>query len=141
MSDLRNVYSRPSGAYTQCMSDAAARSIERLKNLPPNTEIDIFHEMMRLTLEIEIETLYSVSLSDLFSDYPELDLDNVCRDFMAADRVYGFDPVYTGLGEYLPPFTPLPGSAYAKSNLLSFVANVLKTFKKHPKENINGLSC
>ena len=120
--------------YTQCMSDAAARSVERLKNLPPETEIDIFHEMMRLTLEIEIETLYSVSLSDLFSDYPELDLDNVCRDFMAADRVYGFDPVYTGLGEYLPPFIPLPGSESAKSNLLIFVANVLNTFKKHPKE-------
>ena len=42
--------------------------------------------MMRLTLEIEIETLYSVSLSDLFL-LPELDLDNVCRDFMAAESM------------------------------------------------------
>jgi len=121
-------------SYTQCMSDAATRSIERIKSLPPNTDIDIFHEMMRLTLEIEIETLYSVSLSDLTSDYPELDLDDVCRDLMLADRVYGFDPVYTGLNECLPPFTPQSGSEAAKSKLLSFVTKVLTTFKKNPKD-------
>ncbi|MDB4653314.1 cytochrome P450 [Synechococcus sp. AH-551-E02] len=121
-------------SYTQCMSDAATRSIERIKSLPPNTDIDIFHEMMRLTLEIEIETLYSVSLSDLTSDYPELDLDDVCRDLMLADRVYGFDPVYTGLNECLPPFTPQTGSEAAKSKLLSFVTKVLTTFKKNPKD-------
>ena len=120
--------------YTECMSAAATRSIERIKNLPSNTDIDIFHEMMRLTLEIEIETLYSVSLSDLFSDYPELDLYDVCSDFMLADRVYGFDPVYTGLNECLPPFSPRSGSEAAKSKLLSFVAKVLTTFKKNPKE-------
>ncbi|MDC0310370.1 cytochrome P450 [bacterium] len=121
-------------SYTQCMSDAATRSIERIKSLPPNTDIDIFHEMMRLTLEIEIETLYSVSLSDLTSDYPELDLDDVCRDLMLADRVYGFDPVYTGLNECLPPFTPQTGSEAAKSKLLSFVTKVLAAFKKNPKD-------
>lgn len=121
-------------SYTRCMSEAAKRSIDRIKSLEQGKAFDIFHEMMLLTLEIEIETLYSVDLDHLMGDHPDLDLSEVCRYLMQADRVYGFDPVYTGLSDHLPEFTINPESHEARDYLINFLKKVVNTFKKYPKE-------
>jgi cytochrome P450 len=121
-------------SYTSCMSAAAERSVDRIKSLEEGKDLDIFHEMMLLTLEIEIETLYSVNLEHLIGDHPDLDLSEVCRNLMLADRVYGFDPVYTGLSDHLPEFTRNAQSQEARNYLVNFLKKVIETFKKYPKE-------
>jgi len=121
-------------SYTRCMSKAAERSIDRIKSLDDGKDFDIFHEMMLLTLEIEIETLYSVDLDHLIGEHPDLDLSEVCRNLMQADRVYGFDPVYTGLSDHLPEFTRNARSHEARKYLVNFLNKVINTFKKYPKE-------
>ena len=121
-------------SYTRCMTKAAERSIDRIKSLDDCKDFDIFHEMMLLTLEIEIETLYSVDLDHLIGEHPDLDLSEVCRNLMEADRVYGFDPVYTGLSDHLPEFTRNARSHEARKYLVNFLNKVINTFKKYPKE-------
>lgn len=121
-------------SYTRCMTKAAERSIDRIKSLDDCKDFDIFHEMMLLTLEIEIETLYSVDLDHLIGEHPDLDLSEVCRNLMQADRVYGFDPVYTGLSDHLPEFTRNARSHEARKYLVNFLNKVINTFKKYPKE-------
>lgn len=121
-------------SYTRCMSKAAERSIDRIKSMEEGKVIDIFHEMMLLTLEIEIETLYSVDLDLLIGEHPDVDLSEVCKNLMQADRVYGFDPVYTGLSDHLPEFTRNARSIEARDYLINFLNKVIETFKKYPKE-------
>ena len=123
-------------AYTNSMSIASERALLRLQELADSgSPVDVFHEMMRLTLEIQIESLFSLDLKLFLADHHTLDLGQVCRDLMAADRVYGFDPVYAGLSDYLPPFTIAAGSDKAKVSLLDFAGNVIESFNKNPKEN------
>lgn len=123
-------------AYTNSMSNASERALRRLQDFADSgSRVDVFHEMMRLTLEIQIESLFSLDLELFLTDHPSMDLDQICHDLMAADRVYGFDPVYAGLSDYLPPFTTTSRSEQAKVSLLVFADKVIESFSKNPKEN------
>jgi len=123
-------------AYSNSMSHASERALQRLQAFADTgSNIDVFHEMMRLILEIQIESLFSLDLKLFLSDHPAMDLSQVCHDLMAADRVYGFDPVYTGLSDYLPTFSTSTRSDEAKASLLDFAGKVVESFSKNPKEN------
>jgi len=123
-------------AYTNSMSNASERALRRLQVFAnSDSRVDVFHEMMRLTLEIQIESLFSLDLEPFLADHPDLDLDLVCSNLMAADRVYGFDPVYAGLSDYLPPFSTTSRSDEAKLSLLDFADKVIESFSKNPKDN------
>jgi cytochrome P450 len=51
-------------AFGQKMVQAAERMLARWETLPDNTELDVDHEMMKLTLEVVGHTLFSVDLSN-----------------------------------------------------------------------------
>ncbi len=58
------------------------------------TDVDIYREMMRLTLEIVVETLFQMDLQDQSADMVDA--------ILQLDTGYGFDPLTANLGHMLP---------------------------------------
>jgi cytochrome P450 len=83
--------------YAPTVMAASERANLRWQNLlaaEDATDVDIYREMMRLTLEIVVETLFQMDLQEQSADMVDA--------ILKLDTGYGFDPLTANLGHMLP---------------------------------------
>ena len=83
--------------YSTAMIEASERANTRWQNaLAANgsLNVDIYREMMRVTLEIVVQTLFQMDVQDQSADLVEA--------ILQLDTGYGFDPLTANLGHLLP---------------------------------------
>lgn len=87
--------------YARLMIDASERAGDRWRDALPadgTLDIDIYREMMRISLEIVGQTLFQADLQDQAAELVDAILN--------LDSGYGFDPLTANLGHLLPPGRP-----------------------------------
>ena len=83
--------------YAPAMAAAAERTNVRWQTLlaaDDAPDVDIYVEMMRLTLEIVVQTLFQMDVQDQSAEMVEA--------ILKLDTGYGFDPLTANLGHLLP---------------------------------------
>ena len=91
---------------------------------PP--EVDIYREMMRLTLEIVVETLFQMDLQDQSAEMVEA--------ILKLETGYGFDPLTANLGHLLPagPERRRPGNDAARAKVQEMMQRLFDVALKRP---------
>jgi cytochrome P450 len=113
--------------YAPMMTEAADRAHQRWQQLAPGP-VDIYREMMRITLDVETRTIFQVDVESLDEDVPAL-LDALVK----MEHSYGFNPIEALLGEFMPPLTPSAEELAAKATMLAFIERVIAAFKANPQ--------
>jgi cytochrome P450 len=83
--------------YSKSMIEASERTNARWQNAfaaNGSLNVDIYREMMRVTLEIVVQTLFQMDVRDQSADLVEA--------ILQLDTGYGFDPLTANLGHLLP---------------------------------------
>ena len=115
--------------YAPAMTEAAQRAHQRWQQLAPGSTVDIYREMMAVTLDVETYTIFQVDVESLDEDVPAL-----LAALVQMEHSYGFNPIEALLGEFMPPLTPSAEETAAKATMLAFIERVIAAFKANPQE-------
>ncbi|MCW5848809.1 MAG: cytochrome P450 [Anaerolineae bacterium] len=123
--------------YAPSMVEAAQRANERWQRLAQGDatpSVDIYREMMRITLDIVVRTLFRADVGD--------EAAALVDDILTMDVGYGFDPVAATLGEFMPPdgIALTPEGEAARGRILAFVQRVAATKGGDPDPGESFLS-
>ena len=123
--------------YAPSMVEAALRADERWRGLAQGgatPTVDMYREVMRITLDIVVRTLFKADVGDAAA--------GLVDDILTMDVGYGFDPVAATLGEFMPPdgVTLTPEGEAARGRILAFVQAVAATKGGEPDPSESFLS-
>ena len=117
--------------YSDAMIEASERANVRWQNAVEangSLNVDIYREMMRITIEIVVQTLFETDLKDQSAELVE--------SILQLETGYGFDPLAANLGHLLPAAPERPntgGDAAARAKVQAAVQRIFDEALKRPE--------
>lgn len=108
--------------YAAVMVGAATRANDRWRaryRAEGPFEVDAYREMMRITLDVAVRTLFNADADPEAAE--------IVDAILELDSGYGYNPIESTLGEFMPPVPPTvtPGGDAARERIAAFVRRLV----------------